>query len=183
MESKKSNKITDIVRLRQMIKKWKKLAVVSTAKSSASAAPTASGGGGGGSKSIKFLKRKLSFSDSSYSSYSSSSSSSSSSGYSTSSSVPKGYLAVSVGEEQRRFVIPTEYLAHGAFAGLLKEAEEEFGFEQEGVLRIPCEVGLFQGILKVVEKNKDCRCHVWYCSPEAEIAGGAHQLPPKPVCR
>ncbi|XP_042463482.1 auxin-responsive protein SAUR65-like [Zingiber officinale] len=176
MESKKSNKITDIVRLRQMIKKWKKLAVGSTSKTSASAAPTAGGGGGGGSKSIKFLKRKLSFSESNYSS-------SSSSGYSTSSSVPKGYLAVSVGVEQRRFVIPTEYLAHGAFAALLKEAEEEFGFGQEGVLRIPCEVGLFQGILKVVEKNKDCRCHLWYCSPEAEIPGGARQLPPKPVCR
>lgn len=180
MESKKSNKITDIVRLQQMIKKWKKLAVASTPKSSASAAPAAGSSGGGGSKSIKFLKRKLSFSDSNYSS---SSSSSSSSGYSTSSSVPKGYLAVSVGEEQQRFVIPTEYLAHMAFVALLKEAEEEFGFEQEGVLQIPCEVGVFQGILKVVEKNKDCRCHVWYCSPEAKIAGGARQLPPKPVCR
>ncbi|KAG6529120.1 hypothetical protein ZIOFF_011314 [Zingiber officinale] len=56
MESKKSNKITDIVRLRQMIKKWKKLAVGSTSKMNASAAPTAGvpgGERGGGAASVR----------------------------------------------------------------------------------------------------------------------------------
>ncbi|CAN1143827.1 Auxin-responsive protein SAUR71, partial [Linum perenne] len=64
--------------------------------------------------------------------------------------VPKGYVAVSVGGEMKRYVVPTEYLGHVAFRQLLREAEEEFGFQQEGVLRIPCEVGAFEEILKVV---------------------------------
>lgn len=55
-------------------------------------------------------------------------------------SVPKGFLALCVGEEMKRFVIPMEYLSHRAFGVLLREAEEEFGFEQGGVLRIPCDV-------------------------------------------
>ncbi|XP_008783079.2 auxin-induced protein 6B-like [Phoenix dactylifera] len=148
MDSKKPNKITEIVRLQQMLKKWKKLAV----------APKSN------SKSIKFLKRTLSFSDTSYSALSG--------------DVPKGYLAVCVGEEMQRFVIPTEYLGHRAFAVLLREAEEEFGFQQEGVLRIPCEVSVFESILKVVEKNKEGLC---YCSSEADIAQ-AHRSP-KPMCR
>ncbi|KAG1364179.1 auxin-induced protein 6B-like [Cocos nucifera] len=147
MDSKKPNKITEIVRLQQMLKKWKKLAV----------APKSN------SKSIKFLKRTLSFSDTSSA---------------LSGDVPKGYLAVCVGEEMQRFVIPTEYLGHGAFAVLLREAEEEFGFQQEGVLRIPCEVSVFESILKVVEKKKEGVC---YCSSEADIAQAHH--PPKPMCR
>ncbi|THU71828.1 hypothetical protein C4D60_Mb04t05620 [Musa balbisiana] len=154
MESKKANKITEIVRLQQMLRKWKKLAV--TPKSS--------------SKSMKFLKRTLSFSDGA-----STTSSSSSSG-----DVPKGYLAVCVGEEMQRFVIPTEYLGHRAFAALLREAEEEFGFQQEGVLRIPCEVGAFESTLRVVEKKKK-KEGFCYCSAEAELANS--HLPPKPVCR
>ncbi|KAG1326843.1 auxin-induced protein 6B-like [Cocos nucifera] len=148
MDSRKPNKITEVVRLQQMLKKWKKLAV----------APKSN------SKSIKFLKRTLSFSDASSSALSG--------------DVPKGYLAVCVGEEMQRFVIPTQYLSHRAFAVLLREAEEEFGFQQEGVLRIPCEVSLFESILKVVEKKKEGFC---YCSSEAEVAPAHH--PPKPICR
>lgn len=34
----------------------------------------------------------------------------------------------------------------------MREAEEEFSFQQEGVLKIPCEVLLFERILEVVEK-------------------------------
>ncbi|RWW03088.1 hypothetical protein GW17_00033779 [Ensete ventricosum] len=94
--------------------------------------------GNGSSKSIRFLKRTLSLS-----------------GY-----IPKGCFAVCVGQEMQRFVIPTEYLRHTAFAVLLGEAEEEFGFEQEGVLRIPCEVSVFRSILKMVEKNKE---GIHYC--------------------
>jgi SAUR family protein len=97
-----SNKIRDIVRLQQLLKKWKKLATV---------APSG--------------KR----------------------------SVLRGSFAVYVGDEMRRFVIPTEYLGHWAFAELLREAEEEFGFRHEGALRIPCDVEAFQGILRVVQEQ------------------------------
>ncbi|KAJ1260727.1 hypothetical protein BS78_10G254600 [Paspalum vaginatum] len=127
-----SNKIRDIVRLQQLLKKWKKLATVT---------PSASG--------------------------------SSRSGTGGRSSVPRGSFAVYVGEEMRRFVIPTEYLGHWAFAELLREAEEEFGFRHEGALRIPCDVETFEGILRLVQGRKkepaatcDCDCS---CSSETEI--------------
>ncbi|KAH0935922.1 hypothetical protein HID58_013039, partial [Brassica napus] len=91
-------------------------------------------GSGSASKSIKFLKRTLSFTDVT--------------------AVPKGYLAVSVGKEEKRYKIPTDYLSHQAFHALLREAEEEFGFQQAGVLKIPCEVAVFESILKIMEDNK-----------------------------
>ncbi|XVE71393.1 hypothetical protein DITRI_Ditri10aG0146900 [Diplodiscus trichospermus] len=157
---RKSNKIRDIVRLQQILRKWRKLA--NTSKSS----------NNGSSKSIKFLKRTLSLSDNSGRDASSN-------------TVPKGYLAVSVGEEQKRFVIPTEYLSHQAFHILLREAEEEFGFQQTGVLRIPCEVSIFETILKMVEENKDLffvRESMGYCLSESQRSTPSHH-PQKPMCR
>ncbi|KAE8651383.1 hypothetical protein Csa_002327 [Cucumis sativus] len=126
--AKKSNKIRDIVRLQQILKKWRKLA--NSSKTANKITGTAAGPAG---KSIKFLKRTLS---------------------SAGGEVPKGYLAVSVGEEQKRFVIPTSYLGHPAFEILLREAEEEFGFQQTGVLRLPCEVFVFENVVKLVEEKK-----------------------------
>lgn len=137
---KKSNKISDIVRLQQILKKWRKAANAPKNISSSSSSSSSSNA----SKSIKFLKRTLSFTDLS-----------SSAAASSNDAVPKGYLAVCVGKELKRYIIPTEYLGHQAFGILLREAEEEFGFQQEGVLKIPCEVPVFEKILKVVEEKKD----------------------------
>ncbi|XP_010493190.1 PREDICTED: auxin-responsive protein SAUR36-like [Camelina sativa] len=67
--------------------------------------------------------------------------------------VPKGYLAVYVGPELRRFIIPTSYLSHSLFKVLLEKAEEEFGFDQSGALTIPCEVETFKYLLKCMENN------------------------------
>ncbi|KAI4330056.1 hypothetical protein MLD38_028366 [Melastoma candidum] len=108
-----------------------------------------------GSKSIKFLKRTLSFTD-----------------VSTADVVPKGFLAVCVGKDLTRFVIPAAYLRHPAFGMLLQEAEEEFGFQQEGVLKIPCEVGVFQKILKAVEEKRDIT-HLFYECAEKEYGYGS----------
>ncbi|XP_054778076.1 auxin-induced protein 6B-like [Prosopis cineraria] len=45
--------------------------------------------------------------------------------------VPKGCVAVHVGENQKkRFVIPISYLNHPSFQELLSQAEEDFGFDQ-----------------------------------------------------
>ena len=140
MDSKKSNKIREIVRLQQILKKWKKLANASKNSSNTTSSSTNTSNGSTGSKSINFIKRTLSFSDVSGAS---------------NDVVPKGFLAVCVGKELKRFVIPTEYLGHQAFAILLREAEEEFGFQQEGVLKIPCEVSVFEKILKVVEEKRE----------------------------
>ena len=59
--------------------------------------------------------------------------------------VPKGHLAVYVGESQRkRFVIPVSFLNNSSFQDLLCQAEEEFGFDQPmGGLTIPCREDIF----------------------------------------
>ncbi|XWS70615.1 hypothetical protein CRYUN_Cryun03dG0062100 [Craigia yunnanensis] len=162
MDSRKSNKIRDIVRLQQILKKWRKLA--NTSKSSNNSSNN-------GCKSIKFLKRTLSLSDNS-------------AREASSNTVPKGYIAVSVGEEQKRFIIPTEYLSHHAFHILLREAEEEFGFQLTGVLRIPCQVNIFETILKMVEENKDLFFiseSMGYCASESQRTPSHH--PQNPMCR
>ncbi|XP_031256144.1 indole-3-acetic acid-induced protein ARG7-like [Pistacia vera] len=61
--------------------------------------------------------------------------------------VPKGYLAVYVGAELQRYVIPMSYLSMPDFRVLMDSVAEEFGFEQEGGLQIPCEEEDFQKIL------------------------------------
>ncbi|XP_030942434.1 auxin-induced protein 15A-like [Quercus lobata] len=64
---------------------------------------------------------------------------------STSIEVPKGYIAVYVGErERRRFLIPISFLNHPSFQELLNMAEEEFEFEHPmGGLTIPCNEDIF----------------------------------------
>ncbi|KOM34011.1 hypothetical protein LR48_Vigan02g016100 [Vigna angularis] len=53
--------------------------------------------------------------------------------------VPKGYLAVYVGVNMRRFVIPISYLNQPSFQHLLCQAQEEFGYDHPtGGLTIPC---------------------------------------------
>ncbi|XP_073012180.1 auxin-responsive protein SAUR50-like [Typha latifolia] len=58
--------------------------------------------------------------------------------------VPKGHFAVYVGENRSRFVVPISYLAHPEFQSLLHCAEEEFGFDHDMGLTIPCEEDVFR---------------------------------------
>ncbi|PSS02057.1 Auxin-induced protein like [Actinidia chinensis var. chinensis] len=69
--------------------------------------------------------------------------------------VPKGYLAVYVGPELRRFIIPTSYLTDPVFKVLLEKVEEEFGFNHSGGLTIPCEIETFKYLLKVMETHQN----------------------------
>ncbi|XP_022763113.1 auxin-responsive protein SAUR23-like [Durio zibethinus] len=59
--------------------------------------------------------------------------------------VPKGHIAVYVGEKQtKRFVVPISVVNHPSFKDLLKRAEEEFGFNHPtGRLTIPCKEDAF----------------------------------------
>ncbi|KAG8376266.1 hypothetical protein BUALT_Bualt09G0045300 [Buddleja alternifolia] len=68
--------------------------------------------------------------------------------------VPKGYLAVYVGPELRRFIIPTRYLSDPLFKVLLEKVEEEFGFDQSGGLTIPCEIETFKYLLQCMENHQ-----------------------------
>ncbi|XP_027910830.1 auxin-induced protein X15-like [Vigna unguiculata] len=66
--------------------------------------------------------------------------------------VPKGYLAVYVGEKQKRFVIPITYLNQPSFQDLLSKAEEEFGYDDPmGGLTIPCSEEIFHRITSCLD--------------------------------
>jgi SAUR family protein len=61
--------------------------------------------------------------------------------------VPKGYLAVYVGEKMKRFVVPVSYLNQPLFQELLNQAEEQFGYDHPtGGLTIPCREQVFLDI-------------------------------------
>jgi len=61
--------------------------------------------------------------------------------------VPKGYLAVYVGEKIKRFVIPISYLKQISFQELLNQAEEQFEYDHSmGGLTIPCTEDIFLDI-------------------------------------
>ncbi|KAL4615980.1 hypothetical protein ACB092_07G166300 [Castanea dentata] len=64
---------------------------------------------------------------------------------STSIDVPKGYIAVYVGESEKRcFVIPISFLNQPSFLELLSKAKEEFGYDHPmGGLIIPCSEDIF----------------------------------------
>ncbi|TKW38037.1 hypothetical protein SEVIR_1G088600v4 [Setaria viridis] len=65
--------------------------------------------------------------------------------------VPRGYFAVYVGAEARRFVVPTSYLRQPAFRDLMERAADEFGFAQAGGIRIPCREEDFQATVAALE--------------------------------
>lgn len=73
--------------------------------------------------------------------------------------VPKGYLAVYVGPELRRFIIPTSYLSDPLFKVLLEKVEEEFGFDHSGGLTIPCEIETFKYLLNCMEHHQKDHHH------------------------
>lgn len=51
--------------------------------------------------------------------------------------------------EQRKFFVALSYLRYPPFLKLLEAAEQEFGFDQPGVLVIPCEANELQRILSL----------------------------------
>ncbi|KAL7092246.1 hypothetical protein ACP275_12G153900 [Erythranthe tilingii] len=64
---------------------------------------------------------------------------------------PTGTFVVYVGEDRRRFVLPTGYLSHPLIKILLEKASNEFGFDQRNGLVFPCSVGAFQEVISAVE--------------------------------
>ncbi|RRT60804.1 hypothetical protein B296_00044703 [Ensete ventricosum] len=64
--------------------------------------------------------------------------------------VPKGHFAVYVGEKRRRFIVPISYLKRPEFQSLLRQAEEEFGFDHDMGLTIPCEEVVFRSLTSML---------------------------------
>jgi SAUR family protein len=133
----KCNKIRRIVRIRQMLQRWRKKARIAAARA---AAP---------------------------------------------SDVPAGHVAVCVGNSCKRFIVRATHLNHPIFKRLLVQAEEEYGFSNQGPLTIPCDESLFEEALRVVTRSSSSssestnsarfedfqgRCHVG-------ILGESHSRP------
>ncbi|XP_057440451.1 auxin-responsive protein SAUR50 [Lotus japonicus] len=60
--------------------------------------------------------------------------------------VPKGHFAVYVGQKRSRYIVPISLLSHPQFQSLLRQAEEEFGFDHDMGLTIPCEEVVFRSL-------------------------------------
>ncbi|ERM97896.1 auxin-responsive protein SAUR50 [Amborella trichopoda] len=60
--------------------------------------------------------------------------------------VPKGHFPVYVGEKRIRFVVPISCLNDPQFQSLLQRAEEEFGFDHDMGITIPCEEMVFRSL-------------------------------------
>ncbi|KAK7381966.1 hypothetical protein VNO80_00556 [Phaseolus coccineus] len=69
--------------------------------------------------------------------------------------IPKGFLPIKVGqgEELEKIVMPIVYLNHPLFSQLLKEAEEEYGFDQQGTIIIPCHLKDFRYVQDLIDKE------------------------------
>ncbi|XP_038986465.1 auxin-responsive protein SAUR71-like [Phoenix dactylifera] len=68
--------------------------------------------------------------------------------------VPRGCVPVLVGlEEMERFEVRTKLFKHPCITALLEMAAQEFGYEQKGILRIPCDAEHFRQVLEGLKEN------------------------------
>ncbi|XP_074586791.1 auxin-responsive protein SAUR71-like [Curcuma longa] len=66
----------------------------------------------------------------------------------------EGHVPVCVGEEMERFEVPTALLGRPVFLELLRRSAQEYGYEQSGVLRIPCPASLFRRLLDAERRKQ-----------------------------
>ncbi|CAA0830454.1 SAUR-like auxin-responsive protein family [Striga hermonthica] len=72
--------------------------------------------------------------------------------------VPKGHLAVYVGENQTRHVIKVNFLKNPIFRALLEQAREEYDYTADSRLFIPCDESMFLSVVQCTRSPPDCRC-------------------------
>ncbi|KAI5329489.1 PREDICTED: auxin-responsive [Prunus dulcis] len=64
---------------------------------------------------------------------------------------PNGCFSVYVGPQRQRFAVKTEFANHPLFKMLLEDAENEYGYNWEGPILLPCDVDLFVKVLAEME--------------------------------
>ncbi|XP_057806597.1 uncharacterized protein LOC131021429 [Salvia miltiorrhiza] len=139
----KITSIRQIVKFKEFLKKWQ---LVALSPKSCTTTPSRRGAYGGISPEISWRLRN--------SNVPCDSDEESCQSLEMPSDVPKGYLAVYVGPELRRFIIPTSYLGDPLFKVLLEKVEEEFGFDHSGGLTIPCDIETFKYLLQCMENHR-----------------------------
>ncbi|WCJ22896.1 SAUR-like auxin-responsive protein family [Euphorbia peplus] len=78
--------------------------------------------------------------------------------------VPKGHLAVYVGQKDgdfHRVLVPVIYINHPLFGDLLREAEMEYGFNQQGGITIPCRYSEFEMVKTRIAAGSNGRKPTW----------------------
>ncbi|KAL4318789.1 hypothetical protein GQ457_18G019240 [Hibiscus cannabinus] len=73
-------------------------------------------------------------------------------GCSTSSVVDKGHFVV-YSVDQKRFVLPLEYLKNRIMMELFNLAEEEFGLPSNGILLMPCDANFMEYVIALIKKK------------------------------
>ncbi|KAK8582577.1 hypothetical protein V6N13_069351 [Hibiscus sabdariffa] len=71
---------------------------------------------------------------------------------STSSEVVKGHFVV-YSVDQKRFVLPLEYLKNKIVMELFNLAEEEFGLPGNGILLMPCDANFMEYVIALIKKK------------------------------
>ncbi|XP_074266410.1 auxin-induced protein X15-like [Silene latifolia] len=69
---------------------------------------------------------------------------------------PKGHVPVMVGNEEgkwKKFVVPTWFMKDPSIVALLQLSADEFGYNHQGVLQIPCDIQVFQSIIAKLSKK------------------------------
>lgn len=74
----------------------------------------------------------------------------------------EGHVPVYVGEGMERFEVRADLLSHPVFLELLQRSASEFGYDQRGVLRIPCPVPMFERVLDCLVQSDDDRRELPY---------------------
>ncbi|XWS55146.1 hypothetical protein CRYUN_Cryun10bG0149700 [Craigia yunnanensis] len=72
--------------------------------------------------------------------------------WSTSSTVEKGHFVV-YSADQRRFVLPLEYLKNEIVRELFALAEEEFGLPSNGPLTFPCDAAFMEYVISLIKRH------------------------------
>ncbi|KAM1140477.1 hypothetical protein ACFX13_041250 [Malus domestica] len=78
--------------------------------------------------------------------------------------VPKGHLAVYVGQKDgdfQRVLVPVIYFNHPLFGQLLREAEEEYGYQHDGGITIPCPMSDFESVKTRIAAGSGQRRLTW----------------------
>ncbi|KAK8498776.1 hypothetical protein V6N12_066918 [Hibiscus sabdariffa] len=78
--------------------------------------------------------------------------------------VPKGHLVVYVGQKDgdfHRVLVPVIYFNHPLFGELLREAEEEYGFNHQGGITIPCRFSEFERVQTRIAAGTGGRKSAW----------------------
>ncbi|XP_027171544.1 auxin-responsive protein SAUR71-like [Coffea eugenioides] len=69
----------------------------------------------------------------------------------------KGYVPVLVGtdkEDMERLCIPIKLINHPSLVSLLDDSVQEFGDNQQGLLRVSCNADNFKELLRSLSKKK-----------------------------